>query len=94
LWLLLHFTYTTRSFEASGSSSDCALVVSELKRYLPDYTKGTQNNFDETKTNLSQAIQGAKKLEAYHETSGTNNPSTKVFILVERLEGLKQSHIE
>lgn len=90
IWLLLHFTYTTRSFSASGNSSDCDLVVSELKRYISDYEKGDKEIFDKVNSKLGDAILGAKRLENFHETSGTDNPSSKVYLLVEYLKSLKR----
>jgi hypothetical protein len=89
IWLLLHFTYTTRSFCAACDDSNCELVISELKNYMPDYEKGTKNIFigDER---LDIAINNAKQLEEFHLTSGTDNPSTKIYLVVEHLRCLKK----
>jgi len=38
---------------------------------------------------LETAINNAKQLEKFHETSGTDNPSTMIYKLVEYLRGLK-----
>jgi hypothetical protein len=89
IWLLLHFTYTTRSFCAACDDSNCALLIADLKKYIPDYEKGAENIFigDER---LDTAINQAKQLEDFHKTSGTDNPSTKVYLLVEHLKCLKK----
>jgi len=89
IWLLLHFTYTTRSFCAAGGDSNCALLISDLKQYILDYEKGADNIFigDER---LDMAINNAKQLEEFHLTSGTDNPSTKIHLLVEYLRCLKK----
>lgn len=89
IWLLLHFAYTTRSFCAACDDSNADLVISELKNYMPDYEKGAENIFigDEC---LDTAINNAKLLEKFHMTSGTDNPSTKMYQLVDYLISLKR----
>ncbi len=90
-WILLHFTYTTRSFCAAGEDSNCALVVAELKRngWLPDYEKGVKDLFDLLEDKLDTAMKSATRLKAFHMTSGTDNPSTKVPDLIDYLEEMK-----
>jgi hypothetical protein len=88
IWLLLHFTYTTRSFCAACDDSNCELVMSELKQYMPDYKKGAKDIFINDER-LDIAIKYAKQLDEFHSTSGTDNPSTKIYQLVERLRELK-----
>lgn len=89
IWLLLHFAYTTRSFSTATMDSNCALLISELIQYIPAYDKGAKDIFigDER---LDKAIKNAKQLEEFHKTSGTDNPSTKVYRLVEHLMSLKK----
>lgn len=88
-WILLHFTYTTRSFCAAGRDSNCALVITQLKRHIPDYEKGNQNIVELVSDKTEDAIRNAKQLDTFHKTSGTDNPSTKVHELVEYLCKLK-----
>ncbi len=90
IWFLLHFMYTTRQYCAPLEASNCELVVAELKQYIPQYEKGERDfvRYLEGKTGV--AIRHAKQLEMFHETSGTDNPSTKVYKLVEYLMGLKR----
>jgi len=89
-WLLLHFRYTTKPFDASPSDSICSKVIEELKRYLPAYRKGDSGIFNEIKDRLGDAITNARRVEQYHQTSGTDNPSTQVHNLVEYLRDLKK----
>lgn len=89
IWLLLHFTYTTRSFCAAADDSNCDLVMSELKQYMPGYEKGAGDVFMGGEK-LMTAISRAKMLEKFHETSGTDNPSTRIYKLVECLMELKE----
>lgn len=90
VWLLLHYRYTTGSFYAAGNNSNCAKVESELKKYIPNYKKGDSNIFEKVNNKLSDAIENAKLLTIYHQTSGTDTPSTKVHELVEYLMDLKK----
>ncbi len=91
IWLLLHYEYTTHFFCAAGNDSNCALVVSKLKGYIPDYEKGNINIFEKVESELGSAIANAKLLERYHANSGTDNPSTKIHELVEYLQNLKNT---
>lgn len=94
IWLLLHYTYTTRSFCAAGDESNCKLVVSEIKRHIPDYQKGSKEIFATVADKMDIAITNAKKLESFHKTIGTDNPSTKIYELVEYLQNLKNKIYE
>jgi RloB-like protein len=88
VWLLLHFTYTTRPYEPTLDESNCALVVADLRRYIPQYDKGSRDFMAYLEGKVDNAIARAKQLEQFHETSGTDNPSTKIHILVEYLQEL------
>jgi len=88
VWLLLHFVYTTRSYEAPLGNSNAELVITDVKTHLPNYEKGSRNIFDSVSDKTGTAIEYAKQLEKFQETSGTDNPSTKVHLLVEYLQQL------
>lgn len=90
VWLLLHFEYTTRPFKALVSESNCALVLAELRKSgrLPGYEKSGSEVFSRIEDRLETALQNAKRLEAYHAEIGTDNPSTMVHLLVEKLQSL------
>lgn len=92
IWLLLHFTFTTRPFSAAGDDSSCALVIEALDRKdrIPGYDKGSRDIFQAINDRLETAILNAEKLENFHKTSQTDNPSTKVQKLVQYLMGLKR----
>jgi hypothetical protein len=89
-WLLLHFTYTTRPFDAPAGESVCAKVIEELMNHLPAYQKGDQDIFNKMQDKLDNAITTARRVEQFHQTSGTDNPSTLVYSLVEYLRDLKK----
>lgn len=92
VWVLLHFVYSTASFQAAANDSNCALVVRELRKEgrIPGYEKGIRNVFDIIANKLDTAILNAKRLEEFHLTSGIANPSSKVFQLVEHLRDMKR----
>ncbi len=89
-WLLLHFTYTTKPFNAPAGKSICSRVIKELEKYLPAYQKGDQDIFNKIQDKLDNAIINARRVEEFHKTSGTDNPSTLVHSLVEYLRDLKK----
>ncbi len=88
-WLLLHFIYTTRPFDSPSGDSICSRVIEELKKHLPEYQKGDQNIFNKIQDRLDNAITNASRVQQFHQTSGTDNPSTKMHSMVEYLRDLK-----
>ncbi len=92
IWLFLHFTYTTRPFSAAGSDSNCSLVIDALDRKgrIRGYEKGSRDIFNVLSDKIETAIRNAEKLENFHKTSQTDNPSTKVHHLVQYLKSLKR----
>jgi hypothetical protein len=64
--------------------------VSDLRRHIPDYEKGSQDFLIYLVDKTEDAINNAKQLEKFYESSGTDNPSTKIYILVEYLKSLKR----
>jgi hypothetical protein len=92
IWLLLHFTNTTRPFSAAGDDSNCDLVIEALDRKgrIPGYDKGSRDIFQALSDKMETAIHNAGKLENFHKTSQTDNPSTKVHKLVLYLQSLKR----
>jgi len=89
-WLLLHFIYTTKPFDAPPGDSICSRVIEELKKYLPEYQKGDYDIFGRIQNELDNAITNARLVEQFHKASGTDNPSTCVHSLVEYLRNLKK----
>lgn len=92
IWVLLHFCYTTRSFQAGGNDSNCALVVAELRKAgrLPGYVKGAADVFASLSDKVETAVANARRLMQDQENSGTDNPSTRVHILVAHMLSLQQ----
>ncbi len=89
-WILLHFVYTTKPYKNVGDNSCCDELINELQKYLSNYKKGDRSVFKLILPSLSQAKIYAAK--AMHESGQNNNdnPSTKVYELVEYLESIKK----
>jgi hypothetical protein len=89
-WLLLHFEYTARPYNRRGQHSPCKCVTDDLRQYLPDYDKGDRNTFSEKLLPLVQtALANAERANREAEQHDTDNPSTRVNLLVQYLYGLK-----
>lgn len=93
VWILLHFEYTTKPFQTAAGDSNCALVVAELRKNgrIPGYEKGSADIFQLLTDKLDDAVRHARQLDEYCAASGSDNPSTRVYKLVEYLKGLRQS---
>lgn len=88
-WLLLHFVYSTKPYQGTEDKSVGSHVLNELRKYIPDYTKGKKDIFSLLQHQLKTAIANAKRSNKEAESNYTDNPSTKVVHLVEYLINLK-----
>lgn len=88
-WLLLHYVFTTKPFEADRNGSICASLISELKKYLHDYEKGDENIYSVLSGQTDQAIAYSKRALTQSDENDTDNPSTIIHELVEYLRDLK-----
>jgi len=88
-WLLLHFRYTRKNFDA-GPGSICERVVTELNHDLPGYAKGNKGVYGRLKDKLPTAITNARKVAAYCKSAGTDHPSTRIHKLIIYLQQLKK----
>lgn len=88
-WLLLHFGYTDKPFHATGRASAGDEVFKELKNHIPDYQKGTPKLFSALVDRLDTACRNANRVLAACEQNATDNPSTRVHVLVKELRCLK-----
>lgn len=94
-WLLLHYTYSTKEYKSLPGNSSGNQIVSELKKYIKEYEKATKGIFLKTlnsleSKNLNEVITKAKSSLQAAESSGTDNPSTRVHELIEKLMELKE----
>ncbi|MCD6046051.1 MAG: RloB protein [Gammaproteobacteria bacterium] len=89
-WLLLHFNDSAKPYKQKGKKSPGEQVKSELRRYIKDYYPGDRDIFHKTKEYLTIAIRRAKTIDKIQQKAKTDNPSTKVYELVEYLRSLKR----
>jgi len=92
-WLLLHFNYTTAPYTSVDSVSAGDAVVKELRKYWPEYQKGSRDTFNYTfnlqKDELASAKQNAVRSLAQAQQNHTDNPSTTIYLVVDYLQKIK-----
>lgn len=88
-WILLHFTYMRSPFQRTHNRSPCDNCISTLRQHIPDYLKTTIGIFDRLTPNLESAIEHAKQALNDAHSTGSNDPSTEVHLLVEYLQNVK-----
>ena len=84
-WLLLHFEYSAKPY---GGANE---IVRELRKYLPEYTKGQQDIFDTLEAKQEIAKKNANDSLEEAIRNKTDNPSTRVHELVEYLQNIKNT---
>jgi len=89
IWILLHFVYTTQQFQRTGTRSPADNLISLIKKeYLPDYSKTNEDLFGLLVEKLPAALKNSKKLLKENEKTQSNNPETRLHLLVELLINL------
>lgn len=88
-WLLLHYSYTTQPYAALPGNSACNQVLHDLRKYMPDYAKGAKDIFTKLTGQLVLAIQNSERGLQECAASGTDNPTTRVYELVNFLQQIK-----
>lgn len=94
-WLLLHYTYSTRAYKNLPGNSSGDQIVADLRKYIKDYEKGAKGIFQKTlnalkSKDLNEVIVKARRSLEAASASDTDNPTTKVHELVDRLIKLKE----
>lgn len=88
-WLVAHFVYHRRPYGRSRTGTAAQNCVRELRRYLPDYSKGIAGLYGVLEDRLEAAKSNAERALADAEDTGSPNPSTGVHRLVAYLQALK-----
>lgn len=81
-WLLLHFQYTTKPYEALSGNSAGNQLLRELKVVMPDYEKGKQDIFAVLLDQMEFAKHNAVRALDAGRSGHTDNPTTHVHELV------------
>lgn len=84
-WLLLHFQFTTKPYEALPGNSACNQVLTVLKTHMPRYSKGDSDSFLVLEEKLDAALKNANRALRDARNQKTDNPTTRVHELVEYL---------
>jgi len=90
VWLLLHFAYSSAPFQKTGNRSACDNVVRSLLGHVPDYAKGRATTYVELVDRLDLAMKHASRLAKDNVKTGSTNPATSAFELVNYLKNLKK----
>jgi RloB-like protein len=91
IWLLLHFQDAAKPFTPAANRSACDQVVSELRKKVPlrDYKKGRVGICALlSNSQMREAILRAKRIAEDNKKTGSDNPSTNVYELVEYLHSI------
>lgn len=90
-WLLLHYKYTTKPYQKTGNKSAGEMVTLDLKNYFRGYKKNDKGIFDKFRDKTGKAKENAKRSLTAAQKAGTDNPSTRVHLLVDFLQKIKDS---
>jgi hypothetical protein len=86
VWLLMHFSDNTKAYETYKSLEPDLKKLFKEKLGIKSYQKGMTGIFGLTKDRLSTAIKNAKSAEKQAVTAETDNPTTKIYQLVETMQ--------
>lgn len=91
-WILMHFCQTTQSFGTSGDSPCGQLISTSLRTHVNGYTKADR---EFAKKLIAEKLEDARENGAVTykaaQSAGTDDPSTKMHLLVDELEHLKEN---
>ena len=88
-WFLLHYKYSRAEFVKARGRSPCENCIKELENIVnKKYGKSDKKFFSELDLKIETATNNAIKAENDVANTGELNPSTQMYILVEKLEGM------
>ena len=61
-WLLLHFEYSRKAYARRGRRSACDACIQDLRRHIPNYSKGDRAYLDGLWDHLDAAIDRARRV--------------------------------
>lgn len=88
-WLILHHGPHTTSFRATSTKSIGDVVESALRKLDKIYQKGKSGVWARYRSKLDAAIQNSKAIHKVAKSTGNQNPSTEIHLVVEALMALK-----
>ncbi|MEA1673472.1 RloB family protein [Nitrospirillum sp. BR 11163] len=84
-WVLLHFEFTTKPFVAAGGKSCCESLISKIKGYMPEYSKGRYDLMPRIVGNVEIAIQRSENALSLLNGQNSDNPSTYVHLVAKKI---------
>jgi hypothetical protein len=88
-WLLLHFEESTSPYAIKNGKTPGEQLKSKLKKHIDSYFPCDKEIYEKTKKHTDIAISRAKRINKLQSEYGADNPSTKVYELVEYLRKIK-----
>lgn len=92
-WVLLHFELMGPLKYYTGSGSPCASVVDDIESnsHITDYSSVKPDIYNETKSNLEEALQNSKTRWGQHGNRDYDDrqPRTRIHELIEDLQWLR-----
>ena len=88
IWLLLHFTFTSKPYTPTEKHSPCDNVIIDLRQYLSHYAKNSNDLYEQLSEHTEVAIQNGDRLKEYNLQSNSSNPATDVHELIRDLKSL------
>tara|TARA_B100001063_G_scaffold245798_1_gene282556 strand:+ start:4950 stop:5648 length:699 start_codon:yes stop_codon:yes gene_type:complete len=90
-WILMHYSRSTQSFGTSGHSPCGQLIRTALRTHIEGYEKADRSL---AKKLIAEKLEDARQNSAATykaaQSAGTDDPSTKMHLLVDELEHLKE----
>jgi hypothetical protein len=86
-WILLHYENTASAY--THPDSPCSQVVRDVREHVPEYGKGMQGLYDETKPHLEDALDRSRERWQAAKNTSSLNPSTLVHKLVSYLQNIR-----
>lgn len=85
IWLILHYKYLNKPYTRTERKSIGDLAEKDLIIFFPAYKKGMKGTFFHHQCMIETAISNSKKLINDNKKADTDNPSTYIHNLVEKL---------
>ena len=89
-WMLLHFEYSSKSYQAAANKSPCDNVNAKLKEYWPEYGKNKRSIYVSSKDRIQDAIINALRLTTENLTTVSINPQTNMHDLIKYLQSIRR----
>lgn len=86
-WILLHYENTASAY--THPDAPCSQVVRDVRDHVPEYGKGMEGLYDETKPHLDDALDRSRQRWQAAQHTGSLNPSTMVHKLVTHLRDIR-----